>query len=1655
MKMKFSNVVKLFLAGACFVAVGCNDYGQDIENLNNRIDAIEAGTIDPLKADLEGTKANLAAAQKAIQDHATQHAADVAALQAADAALDAAVKKAANDAAKALSDLSAEMKSKDDKLAADLQTLSSTLASQIAAVDAKADKNAADIAKAVNDAAKALADAKAELEAANTALENAYKAADSALAAELAAATETLSKQIADEVAKLNEAIAKANGDAANNQEAIAAVNAALASTKALLEQAIAAAQQDLTLAIQNGDAEVKSLLESQIATLNETLSKKIADVETALNAKIAKVETDVANNAAAITALQAALDAAIANLNEAIAAGDTKNAEAIVELDAKLTKLIEDYVAGLNEDIAEINNEIKGLKASDENLQNQINELVTALANTNEEVAQNAANIAAVNAALEEAIAELNEAIAAGDKKLEDAMKEMEATINGKIDALEAAAKAMREDLEDHIAAYTLFKGEVEGRLAALEAQVAALEAKDVVIEGLIAALDTRLAANEELAAQNAADIIANKDLFDAFVLATEKTLAELKAADAALVTNLNDLKKDLMTFQSKVRAELDEHYGAFAAYQSKVEADFAAVNAEIAVNATAIAANAESIAANKTLIEELTADLAAKYEELNTSISTLDTKYLGITDALGTRLTTLENAHAELATAHNDLVAEVAAYKEQTNETLASIAAEQITQDGKIKLNADQIAELQDGLTNLNKVVEDNYTAVNNAIDAVEAALNEQIEALKDGLDALKGRIQSLVFVPEYTDGKATINWAVLGETIVESQSVLLYQVFPANCAAAIAKEDLTFLLTGLKTRAAEPVLNVVGVKVADANKGIVAVTVNTRNLGADFYNGSANYATSLVLTTETANIASCYVNLIPAKREKLDVCLINDTAAQQKIEYTDLEKVVTVLPEHKYNFTVNGEGAYTIEEMLAKGYDIVVEKGEPTYEFNAPGMLPDVFKTVVDYTNPYLNYVNVSLAEATKEAVGGVKTVKYSYNVCGKTLTASATVRVVKIQRAMEWKGADIVWNYEEDAYSDAGAITSSKDIATIVASNLPEDVTYENLLAITPTITVSVDGAETKDVVAIFGGNNNKPMIALENFEWNKTYTIVAVYELSSIDVTITATVNTIDRVRDGIVIKLAPEQWTLTKNFSLKSETADEDLTVVYDMLVANKVNTTKKADEFLKDIFINHTYNNDYNTANEAELNITKLAINDQNGATIKSAYSIEEFETIPEKVEYVYTVTTWYGQKITFTKTLNIGLKPVEITLAEETKSLVKDLEFTTDAEKLAEIYELVTNVDKKNIDAVEYLKSIFVDNKLRSQVDLANGVALANTKLVVNAENGNSATAAYNYVDFEATPEAVVYKSTYTTWYGQVITINKVVNIDWTTYNYVHIPEWVYNNDGYYSNALASYVEKQPSLFEEIIISLDMDTAFKVVDKAGATINDLKALGLTSKFGFAVDPVDSRIQFLSGSNRLYYHGHDLTVGVKGQLVLENSNGVKTVLPTNFDKGQIYADYYVKQYNPVGKLTSANLDIPIAPIAKKYTYYAMNQLSLNDKRPGVEANLIEKGELVKNDDNFVTWSNAAWVIGDGSNNFAVGVNAKDIYGLKVTKFSCTGIPEDMKQLYFDTDNGMLYFDNTNQIELTTPIILKVKVDITHQWANDSAEFTVTLYNKK
>jgi hypothetical protein len=219
---------------------------------------------------------------------------------------------------------------------------------------------------------------------------------------------------------------------------------------------------------------------------------------------------------------------------------------------------------------------------------------------------------------------------------------------------------------------------------------------------------------------------------------------------------------------------------------------------------------------------------------------------------------------------------------------------------------------------------------------------------------------------------------------------------------------------------------------------------------------------------------------------------------------------------------------------------------------------------------------------------------------------------------------------------------------------------------------------------------------------------------------------------------------------------------------------------------------------------------------------------------------------------------------------------------------------------------------------------------------------------------------------------------------------------------------------------------------------------------LGLSSTFKFAETPNDPKIYFQDNTNTLFYQGRDESVRVKGTLVLKNSNDVVTVLPTNFDAGQKYANYYVEQYNLVGGLQSDNLNIIISKSeAKTYTYYLMNQLSVQDVR-GFD--LIQLGEIVENNDRVVAWSNANWMMGNDTNGFATGYGAAGIYGIQNPVYTLTGIPESLKSvLTFEKETGKLVYNNNNALTETKTIELNVNVKVGHIWKQESTNFKITL----
>lgn len=1627
--MKYlSKLLSMLLVGAMLYSTGCTDYDTDIKNLENKVDQIQKelqeGQINPLKADLAQTKEDLAKAQEAINALTTKHNEDIEALKAVDSQLDGKI-KAANDA---------------------ILALEGTLEQEVAALEAEIDALETAIAQAKQEAKDADAALKAELLKEITDLETELLAKITELQTKLEGDIEALRTDMQTKIDEANKAIGEAN-------DAIDALDLRVDTLE----------QTDETL-----QAEIDAL-EDEIAKTNAELAVLKADLAAEKAAREAADAEEKAAREAAVKALQEAIealeakhDAEVALLQDAIAALESK-------VDAELNLL--------KHRDAEFEYLLSAAQAGIESLGKQVE------ANYNELKG----DVAALKSELQAEIEANKTAIAQNRFDIDRALAAVE-TLNGNVAALQASLQSTNQTLFTLMSDYYSFKSEIVGRVASIEANVANLEAMYAEItEELLPALENQIAQNAVLIEQTVADVQANAAALEAYKKAAAETFSLLEQADAALWSAVAAVNQTVYENKAEIANLRNELVDSLAGVRAEIAASFAEIYARFDEITLAQARQYDELLASIEAVSNLTAVNAAA---INAEVAARQAADAAISDELKAFQfaynSKVEELHKLIDTLEADLAALNAAfeaYKKEVEQKIADAiktAVEKSTGYTDMKINELQ-TYINLEISKLSQKLDEAVAALDAAYKAADKAIREEMvkgdDVLQKQIDVIVGRAQSLVFVPKYTDGKGTINYAKAGETIVESRSQAEYQVYPAECADAIvASFDaenpiLTFDHEYLSTRSGLS-FNVVAVE-KGSKPGRILVTFEPRGLDEKFYAGETNkeYALSLVLNTEkVVNLSSPYTNFVRANNaDKISMSIIHEGKAVSNFyviydfQYDDVERVESILKDHFVRYTVASKSYDGIEALNAAGYNVSVQRTlYINRDYNAH-LETSPFKVAENEEG----VLEASINEVNRLLIYQPFDAGYKYTLGTLETKAYATLRTVPVTATVTFDAIDVNWVYAHDAVVDAGEVAEYSRVlpAGNYVDNLPEDVDLATVLGFAAkSVTVTCDGNDVSaDVVAAYSLNADKEaMLSISGFEWNKTYNVSAVYEVKdahgqvSSVVTLESTINTYDRVREVIELELEDAQWMLVKSFQYESETAPESLMAIYEG--AKSYLGEMSAADFLKDIFVTKAFVASENLANgKAEVN-TMLEIVD-NGAAIKSVYNINDYAVIPEAVEYVYTITTWYGQEIVITKKLNIGLTPVEITLAEESRKLVKDLEFLTNAESLAAIYENVTNVDKTDFTADEYLKAIFSDFAVRSEAYTANGVAKIATMLSVD-HNPSFARASYSYTDFDTTPKSVVYKTTFTTWYGQEITINKTVNIDWTTYNYYDVPEWVYNVNGadYYSNAIPYRVNipEGSTLLNSIVISLDMDTAFLVGESLenGGYIDvtdKLVELGLTSKFDFSKTPTDTRIKFLESSNNLYYHGHDKTVGVKAQLTLKNSNSVETILPTNFDEGEKYDDYIVKQYNPVGKLKAENLNIRVAPIAKQYTYFAMNQLELVDDR---QHNLIAHGSFVENE-NEIKYANGNWVVGDDHNGFAAGAKVDEIYGLKVTKFSCTGIPESLKhQLIFDETTGELYFNNWNSIELTAPIKLTITVDITHMWANDTVSFNVTLYNK-
>ena len=761
-------------------------------------------------------------------------------------------------------------------------TAESELAAKVAALQAQLST----LEAAQKSMTEQLAAAKAEV---------ATAAANAAAAAQAAQAAADKAQGGADE-AKAAAAAAQAAADKANQTLSEAVARVAVLEAKATSLQA---SIDELSAASKEASAKLAEI-QALVNTLNASTTKNAADIAklgeqvSALNAELGKVSTG----------LSARIDAIDKELNTIKTTYATKSeldakAEVLANMDAQLKLQIEsnlNYIKEMQAAIASLGEKDKELAAAIEKNYGDV------LAEIEELATSQAEALAALEAAVKAGDAKLDEAIKAVQAVAEAnaaAIKDIQAALATKADktAVEALAKDLAQaiaDIAEVTADLAAHKTEVAKELADINAKIADL---DEVVQGLVSQALTNwnaIVANQEaienlqidvmdLISQLTKQVAGNWDaitknqeaifdinedltvLYDLVAQLTKQVTAnwdQITKNMESIVNNTNDIA-DLDGIVSGLIKQVQGNWDAIVANQEAIVDHEGRLNDIDEVMAWLIGqaqTNWNAIVANQEAIQDLK-DLLAEYPALEKTVA--------------------------------DLVTWTKAYDAKYD---AFVKEQKAAIDAEIKKLADKIKNID--------------------------ALNASVGVLENQMDALLGRIQSVVFIPQYNDAKGVVIAPVYAyqngtkyttekhnvRLDVEPQVELKFRVKPAADAKELAKlytdgkaKVELYVESKLQTRALDNVAEVKSVK-ADAEEGVIVVTAkfDDEKLTANGY-----YPTALVIGS----------TLYDAKEATDDVVLDITTEYfnAKAISFDSYLNSAVIKPVQ--GVTVNGAGQYEI--------------------------------------------------------------------------------------------------------------------------------------------------------------------------------------------------------------------------------------------------------------------------------------------------------------------------------------------------------------------------------------------------------------------------------------------------------------------------------------------------------------------------------------------------------------------------------------------------------------------------------------------------------------------------------------------------------------------------------------------------------------------
>ena len=604
---------------------------------------------------------------------------------------------------------------------------------------------------------------------------------------------------------------------------------------KAKLEQKITATNKALESAKKANTASEK-LIQEQLVVLKEELTKADADYLAALEAQLeilkAAVEQADSETKTALETQMTVLKKQIVELEDALKKAD---ADTLVTLQAEMDTLktaleyadnenktaLETQISVLNEQITALEDTLK--KADEENkkaVEAQISQLNIALNEMNKKYEDEVNGLKTTAASLQEQLTTVNTTITEVKKELDT--------------KLTASEKKVLEELNT-------VKAALENELNTIQTTIVSLTEKDIELENKIAAVDeyvhTELKVNVDWANATFATLEQYQTV--------QKDIAGIKTQIDNTNNNLAYFEKDTAERLTALEGTLFNLDERFATHTEEVINSYNIVFDKVVelVNAHYVAAITEAITnseeAMKTWVSVVLAEGYYDVTTMDAKLSVLKEEY--------------ETTDAEI--------------KEELNVQIN--AQQEALEEATNTLTAAYQSAITEAIEENNGILDQE---ISNAIAVVKAALQSQIYDIEDELDKLEdeldtletnfaNRIQSITYLPDYTDGKVLMDYT-------NKTANLTFMISPANLVGKIKKEHITAYIRETVDPANRGNNNSVGrevsldVDIVTVNQAAGKITLalkDTEKLSNGFWQGDMEAVVYIVISDGNNNIVS----------------------------------------------------------------------------------------------------------------------------------------------------------------------------------------------------------------------------------------------------------------------------------------------------------------------------------------------------------------------------------------------------------------------------------------------------------------------------------------------------------------------------------------------------------------------------------------------------------------------------------------------------------------------------------------------------------------------------------------------------------------------------------------------------------------------------